>query len=59
MLESAHDKSKISEMVRGESPINANNLNSLVSTQTHYYANPPFSDSDRLKSNENIASLDN
>ena len=56
MLKTDHDKSKISWTVRGESPINANNLNSLVSTQTHYYANPPFSDSDRLKSNENCVS---
>ena len=56
MLETDHDKSKISEMVRGESTINVNNLNSLVSTQTHYYANPPFSESERLKSNENCVS---
>ena len=57
MLKTDHDKSKISWTVRGESPINANNLNSLVSTQTHYYANlHHFLIPDRLNSNENCVS---
>ena len=44
------------KLLQGESFIIANNQNPLVSTQTHYYANPEFSDCSRLKSNENCVS---